>query len=96
MLAQDLLEGAPSDDAELPRLDAVGTLMSFLREHARVFVYGLATSLLIEGLIIGESHFLLAGFGIELDFPTLLVALVGTDQFAATETVFPARNLRLV
>ncbi|MBI4517698.1 MAG: flippase-like domain-containing protein [Deltaproteobacteria bacterium] len=53
-------------------------MVGFFRDHPATFVSGLAGSLLIEVLVIGEYYCLLAGFGVVLDLPTLLMVLLGT------------------
>jgi len=51
-------------------------LVRFFAEHPAVFVRGLLGSLLIEAIIVAEYHYLLAAFGLALELPTLLMALV--------------------
>jgi uncharacterized protein (TIRG00374 family) len=51
-------------------------LTHFLRAHPLTFACGLAGSLLIEALIAAEYYFLFATFGLALDLPTLLMAIV--------------------
>jgi len=51
-------------------------LVRFFRDHKAAFLRGLLASLLIEGLAIVEYQFLLSTFAIQLDLPTLLMALV--------------------
>jgi uncharacterized protein (TIRG00374 family) len=53
-------------------------LTHFLRSHPGTILCGILGSLCIEGLHILEYYFLLATFGITLDLPTLLMALVAT------------------
>jgi glycosyltransferase 2 family protein len=53
-------------------------LTGFFRDHPRVFVYGVLSSLGIEACAILQYYFLLATFGVHLDFVTLLMALVAT------------------
>jgi uncharacterized protein (TIRG00374 family) len=53
-------------------------LIQFLQCHPGTMVWGILGSLCIEALQILEYHFLLATFGISLDFPTLLMAMVAT------------------
>jgi len=53
-------------------------VMRFFREHRAVFIEGLVGSLVIEGLIIGEYHFLLSAFGVVVTFPTLLMTLLAS------------------
>ena len=52
--------------------------MRFFREHRAVFMQGLIGSLVIEGLIIGEYHFLLSAFGVVVTLPTLLMTLLAS------------------
>lgn len=52
--------------------------MRFFREHRGVFIRGLIGSLVIEGLIIGEYHFLLSTFGVVVTLPTLLMTLLAS------------------
>jgi uncharacterized protein (TIRG00374 family) len=53
-------------------------LIRFLQFHPGTLVCGILGSFCIEGLHILEYHFLLTTFGIDLDLPTLLLALVAT------------------
>jgi uncharacterized protein (TIRG00374 family) len=53
-------------------------LIRFLQLHPGALAGGILASFCIEGLQVLEYHFLLAAFGITLDLPTLLMALVGT------------------
>ena len=53
-------------------------VMRFFREHRAVFIQGLIGSLVIEGLIIGEYHFLLSTFGVVVTLPTLLMTLLAS------------------
>jgi uncharacterized protein (TIRG00374 family) len=53
-------------------------LAGFLRDHPRVFVSGVLSSLAIEACVIFQYYFLLAAFGVHLDFVVLLMALVAT------------------
>ncbi|HVN83597.1 MAG TPA: lysylphosphatidylglycerol synthase transmembrane domain-containing protein [Candidatus Binatia bacterium] len=53
-------------------------LQRFFREHAAAFVIGLAGALATEALVVCQYWVLLAAFGLRLDLPTLLLALVGT------------------
>ncbi len=55
-----------------------GHVMHFLRDYPTTFIQGLLASLVIEGLIICEYHFLLAAFGLVLDLRTLLMVLVAS------------------
>jgi len=63
-------------------LDAVqrteAHVMRLFQEHPAIFVQGVAASLLIEVLIIGEYHFLLEAFGVVLGLPTLLLTMVAS------------------
>jgi uncharacterized protein (TIRG00374 family) len=51
-------------------------LLRFFAQYPAVFVRGLLGSLLIEAIIVAEYHYLLAAFGLALELPTLLMALV--------------------
>lgn len=53
-------------------------LIRFLQLHPGAVAGGILGSLCIEGLHVLEYYFLLAAFGITLDLPTLLMALVAT------------------
>ena len=53
-------------------------IMRFLQEHPGVFIQGLVGSLVIEGLIICEYHFLFVAFGLILDLPTVLMTLLAS------------------
>lgn len=53
-------------------------LMRFFADHPAAFAGGFVASLLIEGLIVVEYHFLLRAFGVRLDVPTLLMVLLAT------------------
>jgi glycosyltransferase 2 family protein len=53
-------------------------LIRFLQLHPGAVAGGILGSLCIEGLQVLEYYFLLAAFGITLDLPTLLMALVAT------------------
>jgi uncharacterized protein (TIRG00374 family) len=55
-------------------------LLVFFRDHAQTFMVGLLLALCIEGLVIVQYEVLLASFGIELDLPTLLLALVASGM----------------
>ena len=55
-----------------------GHVLRFFRDHPAVFLQGLMSSLVIEGLIIGEYHFLLVAFGLVVDLPTLLMTMVAS------------------
>lgn len=80
--------------AGLPRLRRWSTalreteshLMLFFGAHPGTFIWGLLASLVIEGLIIVEYHFLLASFGLVLDLPTLLMVLVAGGLAQAVPT----------
>jgi len=53
-------------------------LCHFFQEHAAVFFFGLLLSLAIEGVSVLEYDALFRAFGLVLDLPTLLLALVAT------------------
>ena len=53
-------------------------VLRFFRHHPVVFFQGLMISLIIEGLIIGEYHFLLSAFGLIVSLPTLLMIMVAS------------------
>jgi len=61
-------------------------LAGFFRDHSANFVLGLVASLLIEGVVIAEYHFLLVAFGVRLNLPTLLMALVTSGLARAAPT----------
>jgi uncharacterized protein (TIRG00374 family) len=61
-------------------------VIRFFRDHPAMFVQGLIGSLLIEGLIIGEYHFLLTAFGLALSLPTLLMTLLASGLSRAVPT----------
>ncbi len=61
-------------------------LLEFFRDRAAVFVWGIAASLAIEALVLCEYHFLLAGFGVDTDLPTLLLVLLGSGVARAAPT----------
>jgi len=63
-----------------------GHLLYFFREYPGTFTWGLLGSLVIEGLIIIEYHFLLASFGLFLDLPMLLMVLVACGLARAVPT----------
>ncbi len=63
----------------MPALQRIEShLLQFFRDHPVTFVWGVLASLFIELLTVCEYHFLLASFAVDLDLPTLLLALVGT------------------
>jgi uncharacterized protein (TIRG00374 family) len=62
--------------AALQRTEA--HVLRFFRDHPAVFLEGLMSSLIIEGLIIGEYHFLFAAFGLLVNLPTLLMIMVAS------------------
>lgn len=53
-------------------------LLRFFRERPAVFFQGVLLSLFVESLTVCQYHFLLAAFGVHIDLPTLLLALLGT------------------
>lgn len=53
-------------------------LMTLFRERPWAFVAGLAATLGIEALTIAQYHLLFRAFGVVVDLPTLLLALVGS------------------
>lgn len=53
-------------------------VMRVVRNRPLMVIGGVLGSLLVEGLVIVEYHYLLASFGLVLDLPTLLMALVAT------------------
>ena len=61
-------------------------LLVFFRDHAQTFMSGLLLALGIEGLVILQYQVLLSSFGIELDLPTLLLALVASGLSRAVPT----------
>jgi uncharacterized protein (TIRG00374 family) len=61
-------------------------MLRFFRGHPAVFLQGLASSLVIEGLIIAEYHFLLVAFGLTVDLPTLLMTMVASGVARAVPT----------
>jgi glycosyltransferase 2 family protein len=70
--------------AALRRIEA--HLISFFRDHPGTLVRALLGSLVIEGFMVGEFFFLLAAFGLTLDLPTLLMALVAGGVARAVPT----------
>ena len=62
------------------------TLMRVFRDRPLTLIGGLLGSLLVEGLVIVEFHCLLASFGLVLELPTLLMALVATGLARAVPT----------
>lgn len=61
-------------------------VLRFFRNHPAAFLQGLLVSLIIEGLIIGEYHFLLSAFGLTVDLPTLLMTMVASGVARAIPT----------
>lgn len=61
-------------------------LLRFFAAHRRAFLLGLAGSLAIELVIVGEYFCLLAAFGVVLPLPLLLLVLLGTGFARAAPT----------
>jgi uncharacterized protein (TIRG00374 family) len=51
-------------------------LIQFFQTHPRTFTLGTVSSLLIEAVILVEYHLLLGAFGIDLGWPTLMMAII--------------------
>jgi uncharacterized protein (TIRG00374 family) len=53
-------------------------LARFFADHPAAFVRGVLLSLLVEMVIVAEYHFLLRAFTVEIEFPVLLMVLLGS------------------
>lgn len=61
-------------------------LQQFFRLHARVFLAGVVLSLAIEAVVVLEYGALFRAFGLALDLPTLMLALLATGLARAVPT----------
>jgi uncharacterized protein (TIRG00374 family) len=61
-------------------------LARLLRERPGVLLWGVLLSLATEAVVVAQYHFLLAGFAVHADLPTLLLVLVGSGLARATPT----------